>query len=409
MNNEKDILGDSTLPPMGTVTDDNNKSRVDLPPISNFTNFGDNFNNTIDSSLKQSNVDSVDLMNQFNTNNNTNNVQSGYQSNSVPLFGINNQNSQNNVVSEQQVIPSTTSSVLGINNQNSQNNVVSEQVIPSTTSSVFDINNQNSQNNVVSEQVIPSTTTPLFDINNQFLQNGLGNDIANNSLNMNNQSGIGLGQNDTAIKMPDGLVNNKIITNDSLNNVDNELISNFNINDNSNQQSKIDTNLDSNSIVDIPKKEKAKKKKKKHKKILFILLLVLSVLLIVSVLLICYFKFWKSDKLVCSLQDYSNEQFLLEESMTMHFKGSNLINANFKRNLTFVESYMSSKDSYLEELRNQFEGLGFDVSYSENDTGFEVNMNFTKSELESWYGTELKNSSKESMKKEMKDVGYTCK
>ena len=95
--------------------------------------------------------------------------------------------------------------------------------------------------------------------------------------------------------------------------------------------------------------------------------------------------------------------------MTMHFKGSNLINANFKRNLTFVESYMSSKDSYLEELRNQFEGLGFDVSYSENDTGFEVNMNFTKSELESWYGTELKNSSKESMKKEMKDVGYTCK
>ena len=358
MNNEKDILGDSTLPPMGTVTDDNNKSRVDLPPISNFTNFGDNFNNTIDSSLKQSNVDSVDLMNQFNTNNNTNNVQSGYQSNSVPLFGI---------------------------------------------------NNQNSQNNVVSEQVIPSTTTPLFDINNQFLQNGLGNDIANNSLNMNNQSGIGLGQNDTAIKMPDGLVNNKIITNDSLNNVDSELISNFNINDNSNQQSKIDTNLDSNSIVDIPKKEKAKKKKKKHKKILFILLLVLSVLLIVSVLLICYFKFWKSDKLVCSLQDYSNEQFLLEESMTMHFKGSNLINANFKRNLTFVESYMSSKDSYLEELRNQFEGLGFDVSYSENDTGFEVNMNFTKSELESWYGTELKNSSKESMKKEMKDVGYTCK
>ena len=408
MNNEKDILGDSTLPPMGTVTDDNNKSRVDLPPISNFTNFGDNFNNTIDSSLKQSNVDSVDLMNQFNTNNNTNNVQSGYQSNSVPLFDINNQNSQNNVVSEQ-VIPSTTTPLFDINNQNLQNNVVSEQVIPSTTTPLFNINNQNSQNNVVSEQVIPSTTSPLFDINNQNLQNGLGNDIANNSLNMNNQSGIGLGQNDTAIKMPDGLVNNKIITNDSLNNVDNELISNFNINDNSNQQSKIDTNLDSNSIVDISKKEKAKKKKKKHKKILFILLLVLSVLLIVSVLLICYFKFWKSDKLVCSLQDYSNEQFLLEESMTMHFKGSNLINANFKRNLTFVESYMSSKDSYLEELRNQFEGLGFDVSYSENDTGFEVNMNFTKSELESWYGTELKNSSKESMKKEMKDVGYTCK
>ena len=109
------------------------------------------------------------------------------------------------------------------------------------------------------------------------------------------------------------------------------------------------------------------------------------------------------------MQDYSNEQFLVEESMVMNFKGSNLVNANLKRNLTFVESYMDSKETYLEELRNQFGGLGFDVSYSENDTGFEINMNFTKQELENWYGSTLKNSSKNNMLKEMKDVGYTCK
>ena len=36
-------------------------------------------------------------------------------------------------------------------------------------------------------------------------------------------------------------------------------------------------------------------------------------------------------------------------------------------------------------------------------------MNFTKQELENWYGSTLKNSSKNNMLKEMKDVGYTCK
>ena len=161
--------------------------------------------------------------------------------------------------------------------------------------------------------------------------------------------------------------------------------------------------------IDNKKVNNKKEKKSKSKKILFIILLVITILLVGVAFIICYFKFIKTDKLVCSLQDYSNEQFLVEESMVMNFKGSNLVNANLKRNLTFVESYMDSKETYLEELRNQFGGLGFDVSYSENDTGFEINMNFTKQELENWYGSTLKNSSKNNMLKEMKDVGYTCK
>ena len=77
--------------------------------------------------------------------------------------------------------------------------------------------------------------------------------------------------------------------------------------------------------------------------------------------------------------------------------------------LTFTEDNLDKKDSYLEELKNQYQGLGFNVSFVENEDGFQIDMNFTKSELESWYGTSLKNSSKQQMKKEMRDSGYTCK
>ena len=36
-------------------------------------------------------------------------------------------------------------------------------------------------------------------------------------------------------------------------------------------------------------------------------------------------------------------------------------------------------------------------------------MDFTKSELESWYGQKFKNYSKAKLKKEMRESGYTCK
>ena len=243
----------------------------------------------------------------------------------------------------------------------------------------------------------------------------------NNSINsLGNQSVPNMNNIQNIATEPMNNESNDLLTHDPIiNNQEEELITKFSMDEsvdnnvNSQNQEIVEPPISNNNPnlnnIDNKKVNNKKEKKSKSKKMLFIILLVITILLVGVAFIICYFKFIKTDKLVCSLQDYSNEQFLVEESMVMNFKGSNLVNANLKRNLTFVESYMDSKETYLEELRNQFGGLGFDVSYSENDTGFEINMNFTKEELENWYGSTLKNSSKNNMLKEMKDVGYTCK
>ena len=152
-----------------------------------------------------------------------------------------------------------------------------------------------------------------------------------------------------------------------------------------------------------------KPKKKKKGKLLFIILLIVTILILAVVGVLSYFMFFKTDKLVCGLQDYSNEQYILDESMIIKFKGNKMTDAKLSQVLTFTEDNLDKKDSYLEELKNQYQGLGFNVSFVENEDGFQIDMNFTKSELESWYGTSLKNSSKQQMKKEMRDSGYTCK
>ena len=319
-----------------------------------------------------------------------------------PLFNMESQIQQpvNNMVNGQQQEPAP------IFNMNSGNNpVVNDIQDPSST-----LNNNgmsqtvNGINSVQEEQA----QFPVFNMGNNSI-NSLGNQSVPN---MNNIQSIAT--------EPMNNESNDLLTHAPIiNNQEEELISKFSMDEsldnnvNSQNQEIVEPPISNNNPnlnnIDNKKVNNKKEKKSKNKKILFIILLVITIILVGVAFIICYFKFIKTDKLVCSLQDYSNEQFLVEESMVMNFKGSNLVNANLKRNLTFVESYMDSKETYLEELRNQFGGLGFDVSYSENDTGFEMNMNFTKQELENWYGSTLKNSSKNNMLKEMKDVGYTCK
>ena len=319
-----------------------------------------------------------------------------------PLFNMGSQTQQpvNNMVNVQKQEQAP------IFNMNSGNNpVVNDIQAPSSTLNNNGISQTvNGINSVQEEQA----QFPVFNMDNNSI-NSLGNQSVPN---MNNIQNIAT--------EPMNNESNDLLTHAPIiNNQEEELISKFSMDEsldnnvNSQNQEIVEpstiTNNSNLNNIDNKKVNNKKEKKSKNKKMLFIVLLVITILLVGVAFIICYFKFIKTDKLVCSLQDYSNEQFLVEESMVMNFKGSNLVNANLKRNLTFVESYMDSKETYLEELRNQFGGLGFDVSYSENDTGFEINMNFTKQELENWYGSTLKNSSKNNMLKEMKDVGYTCK
>ena len=530
MNNERNNLGvNNDLPPMGTMVDNNSENKLNLPPISSFTDFGDGSVSS-DNNVSSNNANAAifNLMDQFDQVSSNNINQSSNQP--LPIQPINLNNNQDNIISNNisngqssindnsfinqpvdnvNIVPTETqipiSNVNGINqfanninrgevqsqtqsfNMNNQEPQVQQPVFNMNNEvnsfgssqpevSVANMNGMNQQVNSVNQGEVQSQT-PLFNINNQVQQvnnvanetlqtqapifnmnsetnpavndiqlqsstlntNGMTQNVNNGSpvqemqaqspvFNMGNNSINSLG-NQSVPNMNDiQNIKTEPMNNESndllthapiINNQEEELISKFSMDeslDNSvNSQNKeiiepstITNNSNLNNI-DNKKVNNKKEKKSKNKKMLFIVLLVITILLVGVAFIICYFKFIKTDKLVCSLQDYSNEQFLVEESMVMNFKGSNLVNANLKRNLTFVESYMDSKETYLEELRNQFGGLGFDVSYSENDTGFEINMNFTKQELENWYGSTLKNSSKNNMLKEMKDVGYTCK
>ena len=210
---------------------------------------------------------------------------------------------------------------------------------------------------------------------------------------------------------------------------DNDLISSFDVNNNTNNMDSTASNNNNNNNADannnndlsIQKSDSVElnkndnneanvnNKKKKNHKLLFIVLALITFVLLAAALVLAYFMFFKTDKLVCGMQDYSNEEFLLDESMVARFKGNNMTDAKITQTLTFTEENLEKKDSYLEELKNQYQGLGFNVSFVENEDGFEIGMSFTKKELENWYGTSLKNSSKAKLKKEMRESGYTCK
>ena len=83
--------------------------------------------------------------------------------------------------------------------------------------------------------------------------------------------------------------------------------------------------------------------------------------------------------------------------------------AKFVETLTFTESGLSKKDVYQADLQNQFEGMGFNVTYIDTDDEIQVTMDFTKENLENWTGTEIKSATKQNLLREMKNSGYTCK
>ena len=362
----------------------------------------------------------------FNMNSGTNPVVNDIQAQSSILNNNGISQTVNGINSVQETQAQSPLFNMGSQIQQPVNNMVND--LQQEQAPIFNMNSGNNpavndiqaQSSTLNNNGISQTVNGINSVQETQAQFPVFN-MDNNSINsLGNQSVPNMNNIQNIATEPMNNESNDLLTHDPIiNNQEEELITKFSMDEsldnnvNSQNQKIVEPPISNNNPnlnnIDNKKVNNKKEKKSKSKKMLFIILLVITILLVGVAFIICYFKFIKTDKLVCSLQDYSNEQFLVEESMVMNFKGSNLVNANLKRNLTFVESYMDSKETYLEELRNQFGGLGFDVSYSENDTGFEINMNFTKEELENWYGSTLKNSSKNNMLKEMKDVGYTCK
>ena len=340
----------------------------------------------------------VEVNNQ--TTNNTDNM----NVNPLNIFGGNvgvNETPVNNVgVSNQAVTPNINTPVL-----NNTNIPVSNNEVNSINRDTLDVNQSN---NVGVNQVNTNgfvTNTPDV-INNPSIQDLNSVPVNNNVESVTNTPVVNQGQpqqENAALNVPNNQVDENQIS--SVVEIPTTSLDSINIDTNVNPVNNLNTVTNDNSSVNTVEKPK----KKKKSKLLFIILLIVTILILSAVGVLSYFMFFKTDKLVCGFQDYSNEQYILDESMVFRFKGNKMTDAKLSQVLTFTEDNLDKKDSYLEELKNQYQGLGFNVSFVENEDGFEIDMDFTKTELESWYGTNLKNSSKTQMKKEMRDSGYTCK
>lgn len=396
--------------PSTPVLNQSEVNNTNVEPLNLFSG-----NNGIVSETPIENSTPVEINNQSTNNMNSMNV------NPLDIFGGNvgvNETPVNNAsLSNQVVTPNLTTPVL--NNTQTENSIpFSNTVGVNSDNEVNSINRDtldvNQSNNIGANQGNTNgfvTNTPDV-INNSSIKDMNSVLVNTNVESVTNTPVVNQGQpqqDNTALNVPNNQIDeNQInsvveIPTTSLENTNNN--ENVNIDANDNPVNNLNTVTPDNSSVNTVEKPK----KKKKSKLLFIILLIATILILSAVGVLSYFMFFKTDKLVCGFQDYSNEQYILDESMVFRFKGNKMTDAKLSQVLTFTEDNLDKKDSYLEELKNQYQGLGFNVSFVENEDGFEIDMDFTKSELESWYGTNLKNSSKTQMKKEMRDSGYTCK
>ena len=354
-----------------------------------------NINNVVENndSVSNNNNAQTPVLSMFSGNNNSNDFSQSI--NSVPEILINSDNQTEKSIS----------------NSASDNNLVANEM-PLINKNVFEISNNNTSvvNSGETKNTDFESETPVLNTNNDVQE------VANNNLEQSisnkedNNSVMPLFENPTEVNNDNNAGDSVIEIETTSVEDNNDLITSFdisnNIDANNNNLNKPEENT---SVQNINNNGAKNTKVKKSHKFLFIILALITFILLVLAGIIGYFMFLKTDKLVCGKQDYSNEEFLLDESMVIRFKGNNMTNANLTQKLTFTEESMEKKDSYLEELKNQYQGLGFNISFVDNEDGFEINMGFTKQELENWYGFNIKNSSKTKLKKEMRESGYTCK
>lgn len=371
-------------------------------------------NNVIGNNQENISMPSIPILNQNNGNNiqpNNTGVLNMFSENGIAL---NNQPQQSNVSNKvDAIIPQQPANLIADSNLNNNDNVSQNSInlfesiinddqvkVDNSLDAVTAINTPSINNQVVSNNHLSAPV--VNDVQN------VSNDTAGNSLeNMINGSDTSLTMFEQTGDIADeNSVNNSFESQIEDNNVTTPIEIPTTSIDSLESNSTIESGIANNNNNSIKKEEKPKKKK--HK-LLFIVLLIFTLIILTAVGVLSYFMFFKTDKLVCSMQDYSNDEYLLEESIVYRFKGNNITKARRTQNVMLTEENTDKKSSYLEELKNQYQGLGFNVSFTENETGFDINMDFTKSELESWYGQKFNNYSKAKLKKEMRESGYTCK
>lgn len=387
--------------------------------------FGGTINNNIDT--VRNNVNQASSLNTVNTNNVQPSINAQANSSINNTESYINQVPTNNKVVSNQNINNNFLDVFG--NNTSNNSEIVENVVKENNS--FDVNSLNNQvvlNNNTGNNFFDYPTQNTNNVNDNVAK--MSNDSLNSLQNITDNYNV---NNETVSPVEEVIPVNddtKLTSNDtdfsnfSFNTTSSNMVeiptSSIDSIENNDSNNNLKTNVDSENKINDKKENlvdnvnntfadaKVKPKKKGHK-LLFITLLVFTIVVVSLVGVLSYFMFVKTDKLVCGLQDYSNDNFILDETMAIRFKGNKMTKANLKQTLTYTDDHLDEKASLLEELKNQYQGLGFNVKFVDDEYGFEISMDFTKSELESWFGTKLKNSSKTQLKKDLRASGYTCK
>ena len=387
--------------------------------------FGGTINNNIDT--VRNNVNQASSLNTVNTNNVQPSINAQANSSINNTESYINQVPTNTKVVSNQNINNNFLDVFG--NNTSNNSEIVENVVKENNS--FDVNSLNNQvvlNNNTGNNFFDYPTQNTNNVNDNVAK--MSNDSLNGLQNITDNYNV---NNETVSPVEEVIPVNddtKLTSNDtdfsnfSFNTTSSNMVeiptSSIDSIENNDSNNNLETNVDSDNKINDKKENlvdnanntfadaKVKTKKKGHK-LLFITLLVFTIVVVSLVGVLSYFMFVKTDKLVCGLQDYSNDNFILDETMAIRFKGNKMTKANLKQTLTYTDDHLDEKASLLEELKNQYQGLGFNVKFVDDEYGFEISMDFTKSELESWFGTKLKNSSKTQLKKDLRASGYTCK
>ena len=446
--NEKNNIGidNNDLPAMGTVTNNNvninnTTNKFNLPPISSFTNFD---NNHVNNNVNDTNVSVFDLMNEFDDINKPINDKVNDQevSNAEPLMnnglGVFSSIPNSNVGSVNEVTNNIRK--LKADNTPLTFNTANEQVQPQavnmhqtveseSTPLTFNTENEQVQPQATNmHQTIESESTPLtFNTVNEQVQpqainmhqtveselsplmfNTVSKSTNTQVGNIQEISSSNVSSAETNTIVESSINNNISLDENQINSIAASVFSDANIN---NQSTTNETVEVLKNTIENEKQEKSKKERnpKKNRKILLLIILLVSFAIIIGSLILCYFMFLKKDKLICEYQDYSSEDFLFSEVVTINFKGRQMSDAKFVETLTFTESGLLKKDVYQADLQNQFEGMGFNVTYIDTDDEIQVTMDFTKENLENWTGTEIKSATKQNLLREMKNSGYTCK
>ena len=124
-----------------------------------------------------------------------------------------------------------------------------------------------------------------------------------------------------------------------------------------------------------------------------------------------------SKNLSCTRDRDYNSDINIHNALNVKFKNDHVSKLDFGINVVLGESYPDSKDSLIENIKDEFKELsdskGVTYSIHDNADGFDFNLkiNFNKLDDTSKKKVDIINYEKsyDSIKSELEDVGYICK